>query len=114
MDECRLLPCVFLCIILTFKYHKLLGVKKLTTYVNYANYLCERYSSSDGYFSVRTEHWELLKKRLALCSLVPRPTSQLRMEYITAYASRVGGDVFHPQLRCGSGYETRHCAQRSG
>ena len=31
-------------------------MKKLTTYVNYANYLCERYSSNDGYFSVHTEH----------------------------------------------------------
>ena len=31
-------------------------------------------------------------------SLVPRPTSQLRMDY--------SGDVIHPQLRCGSGYET--------
>ena len=30
-------------------------------------------------------------------SLVPRPTSQLRIDYITAT---------HPQLRCGSGYET--------
>ena len=54
MGECRLLPCVYLCIILIVR--KLLGVKRLTTYVNYANYLCERYSSSDGYFSVRTEH----------------------------------------------------------
>ena len=41
-------------------------------------------------------------------SLVPRPTSQLRMDYITA--TRIvysrSGDVIHPQLRCGSGYET--------
>ena len=28
------------------------------------------------------------------------------MDYITAYARRVGSDVIHPQLRCGSGYET--------
>ena len=25
----------------------------------------------------------------------------------TRPTTRVGGDVFHPQLRCGSGYETR-------
>ena len=38
-------------------------------------------------------------------NLVPRPTSQLRMDYITLQEYR-SGDVIHPQVRCGSGYET--------
>ena len=59
-------------------------------------------------------HKKVIGSCWVVCSSLvprPRPTSQLRMEYITAYASsRVGGDVFHPQLRCGSGYETKFAA----
>ena len=48
--------------------------------------------------------------RRVVSSLVPRPTSQLRMDYIIAtLLFAYSGHVIHPQLRCGSGYETRLC-----
>ena len=70
MHEFRLLPSIFMYYInfLILIVHQLLGVKKLTTYVNYAKYLSARCSSSDGYFTMHTErhglHFALIKKEL--------------------------------------------------